>query len=67
MNQYEPQTVLSTTTKFAGTPYTYAGVTHKNLIVSEKHYTVAKIAEQWGISVDVARDTFVDEARCIDF
>jgi hypothetical protein len=60
LDQSEPQAVPATVTKFAGTPYTYAGTTYKNLIFNEKHYTVAEIAEQWGISVDLARDTFAD-------
>ncbi len=67
LNQFEPQTVPATTTKLAGRPYVYAGATYKNLIVSEKHYTVAEIAEQWGISVDLARDTFADEPGVLTF
>ena len=67
LNQSEPQTVPSSTLRFAGAPYAYAGATYKNLIVTEKHYTVAEIAEQWGISVDLARDTFEDEPGVLTF
>jgi hypothetical protein len=67
LNQAELQTVPATSMKFAGKPYAYTGTTYKNLIVSEKHYTIAEIAEQWGISTDLARDTFADEPGVLTF
>ena len=34
-----------------GRSSTYSGKRYTNLVVTEKHYTVAEITEQWGISV----------------
>jgi hypothetical protein len=31
------------------------------VLASERHYTIAEIAETWAISVDLARDTFRNE------
>jgi len=36
-------------------------VTLQNPPFLEPHYTIAQIAERWGISDDFARDLFVDE------
>jgi hypothetical protein len=41
-------------------PFVYKGESYTNLIVNE-NYSVAEVAEQWGISTDLVRDTFKDE------
>jgi hypothetical protein len=43
-----------------GETYSYKGETYTNLITeaTEKHYTILEIANMWGISADLARDTF---------
>lgn len=38
-----------------------------NKVMEEKHYTVADIAEVWGISVDLARDIFRKEPGVVAF
>jgi hypothetical protein len=35
--------------------------------VTERHYTATEIAQQWGISVDLARDTFRGEPGVLRF
>jgi hypothetical protein len=37
------------------------------VLASERHYTIAEIAEAWGISVDLARDTFRHELGVVRF
>jgi hypothetical protein len=50
-----------------GRSFTYSGKRYTNLVVNEKHYTIAEIAEQWGISTDLARDTFRNEDGVLKF
>jgi hypothetical protein len=51
-----------------GITFIYRGKTYKNHApANERHYTIAEIAEQWGISTDLARDTFRDEAGVLKF
>ncbi len=35
--------------------------TEKTAPANERHYSIAEIAEQWNISVDLARDVFRNE------
>jgi hypothetical protein len=35
--------------------------------IREKHYTILEIADMWGISADLARDTFRNEPGVIVF
>jgi hypothetical protein len=56
-----------TTSLGRGRSFTYEGKTYTNLIVNEKHYAVAEISEQWGISPDLVRDTFKDEPGVLRF
>jgi hypothetical protein len=50
-----------------GPSFSYAGKKYTNLIVNEKHYSVAEIAQQWGISTDLVRDTFKGEPGVLKF
>jgi|SRR5271165_897749 len=60
----KPQTI----TLGRGVSFTYKGKSYKNCApVSEKHYTIAEIAKAWGISTDLARDTFHDEPGVLCF
>lgn len=34
---------------------------YRSYLMKEPHYTAAEVAEQWGVSVDLVRDTFRDE------
>lgn len=38
-----------------------------NKVMEEKHYTVAQVADVWGISVDLARDIFRKEPGVVAF
>jgi hypothetical protein len=62
-----PRTASRKNHSYTGPTYSARGRNHTNLIVPEKHYTVAEIAKQWGISVDLARDTFCDEPGVLTF
>ena len=50
-----------------GRSFVYQGKRYTNLIVNEKHYAVAEISEQWGISPDLVRDTCKDEPGVLRF
>jgi hypothetical protein len=52
---------------FVGQSFSYLGKKYTNLIVNEKHYTVSEIAQQWGISTDLVRDTFTSEPGVLKF
>jgi hypothetical protein len=53
--------------RYVGPTFSYEGKKYTNLIVNEKHYSVAEIAAMWGISTDLARDTFCDEPGVLTF
>lgn len=42
-------------------------VMHANKVMEERHFTVAQIADVWGISVDLARDIFRKEPGVVAF
>jgi hypothetical protein len=51
-----------------GVSFVYKGKRYTNLApAAERHYTIAEIAKQWGISTDLARDTFRNEAGVLKF
>jgi hypothetical protein len=58
-------------TPFLGRTYVYRGPTYTNQVggksVTEKHYTILEIANMWGVSADLARDTFKDEPGVLVF
>src|SRR6516162_4365871 len=56
---------------FLGQTYSYRGKVYTNQVggkpVTEKHYSILDIASMWGISSDLARDTFKDEPGVLVF
>jgi hypothetical protein len=44
-----------------GQTHKYVGKKYTNLVVEEKHYSVAEISKLWNVSVDLVRDTFAAE------
>jgi len=67
LNKPESRTTPKHSYRFVGQSFSYQGEKYTNLIVNEKHYAVAEIAEQWGISADLVRDTFKDEPGVLRF
>lgn len=42
-------------------PFVYKGEKYTNLVVDEKHFTPADLAEAWGVSAETIRQLFRDE------
>jgi hypothetical protein len=42
-------------------PFIYKGKTYKNLMVDEKHFSPADLAEAWGVSAETVRQIFRTE------
>jgi hypothetical protein len=44
-----------------GRPFVYKGKKYTNLVVDEKHFSPADLAEAWGISTETVRQIFREE------
>lgn len=44
-----------------GRPFVYKGRKYTNLVVDEKHFSPADLAEAWGISTETVRQIFREE------
>ena len=54
--------------KFLAWKLTTKGKKHfATTTAQQKHYTVAEVAQQWGVSVDLIRDVFTNEAGVLRF
>jgi hypothetical protein len=44
-----------------GRSFTYLGKTYTNLVVDERHYSPAELAESWSVDVETIRNLFREE------
>ena len=56
-----PKTENPTISVGQGRSFTYLGKTYTNLVVDERHYSPADLAEAWSVDVETIRNIFREE------